>query len=146
MLEAKQFLLWLYLPLSSFCVANHACPTHSDIKHTAQLDYVDYTHTHADMYFKVRYDHQDLILTFRLPGQAPFARPASSHYASASGDFDRGNINWGFTNHYRTDFATFLMKYIVFRNAYPTETMVDCLYMSTLEGYFLYGHIWMHKN
>ena len=131
----------------AFCCVNasdFSCPTHDAIKSKARLDSIDYTHSHANMYFKLEGNHQNLSLSFRLPGQAPFARPASSHYASDSASFNRGDINWGFTNHYRTDFASTLMKYIVFKAAYPTATMVDCVYLSTLEGYFIYGHIWMH--
>tara|TARA_B100001989_G_scaffold237287_1_gene199832 strand:- start:742 stop:1194 length:453 start_codon:yes stop_codon:yes gene_type:complete len=136
------FILFIYCSIHA---SDFSCPTHDTLKSKAQLDSIEYTHSHANMYFKLESNHQNLSLSFRLPGQAPFARPASSHYASDSESFNRGDINWGFTNHYRTDFASTLMKYIVYKAAYPTDTMVDCVYLSTLEGYFIYGHIWMHR-
>jgi len=138
--------------LSSFCLCpaitlagSLACPSHTYIKEHARLEYIDYGEHYAYMYFTVPYHSRTLTLSFRLPAQPPFARPISSHYVSDSEAYNRGNVNWGLTHHYQTDFASTLMRYIAYRDVYPLTSQADCLYLSTLEGYFLYGHIWMLK-
>ena len=95
------------------------------------------------MYFSINHNAHSSLLTFRLPAQPPFVRPKSSHYISHSSAYDQGEINWGFTAHYQQDFAQTLLKYIAYRNAYVSGNRIDCLYISMLEGYILYGHIWM---
>lgn len=120
------------------------CPTHAYIRAHAQFKDIDFKETKANMYFHLKHRDRDVVLSFRLPAAPPFARPVSSHYHSDTQAYNRGFVNWGFTAYYQQDFASRLLEYIAFRNIYyVTDTLVDCLYLSTLESYFLYGHIWI---
>lgn len=120
------------------------CPTHEQIRAHAYLQSVDFEETKAIMHFNFTHSKRNLKLSFRLPAAPPFARPISSHYHSDTQAYNRGFVNWGFTAYYQQDFASRLLEYIAFRNIYyVTDNLVDCLYLSTLESYFLYGHIWI---
>jgi len=120
------------------------CPTHEEIRAHAYLKNVEYDETKAIMHFHFAHSHRNFTLSFRLPAAPPFARPISSHYHSDTQAYNRGYVNWGFTAYYQQDFASRLLEYIAFRNIYYiTDNLVDCLYLSTLESYFLYGHIWI---
>jgi hypothetical protein len=133
--------LLLFQPLNSF--AQLTCPSHAFLSTHAALSHIDYGKHSAILHFSIPHSPHAPLLTFRLPAQPPFARPKSEHYVSHSAAYDRGEVNWGFTAYYQQDFAQNLLKFIAYRDAFVSGSKVDCLYISMLEGYFLYGHVWL---
>ena len=126
--------------------ADGLCPNHFELKSDAVFKNIVYYESHADFSFTINHHHRLLTLTFRLPSHPPFARIASSHYTSNTSAYNRGHVNWGFTEHYKGDFADVLLDYIAFRGGYVHDVYTDCLYLSLLENNFLYGHIWIREH
>ena len=142
-MQKNNHFLPILLLLATYTAYGHlVCPSHSEIKSYAHFHEIEYNTKFARMVFNLNVEQHQLSLTFNLPASPPFTRPASSHFNNST-FFNRGEVNWGFTDHYKTDFATVLLDNIVYRNAYQAGNQVDCLYMSILENYFLYGHIWI---
>lgn len=142
MQKNSRFSLFLLLLVTYKAYGQIVCPSHSQIKNNAHFHEIEYNSKFARMFFNLNVEQHQLSLTFYLPASPPFTRPASSHF-SGGPLFDRGDVNWGFTDHYKKDFATVLIDGIVFRNAYLAGDQVDCLYVAILENYLLYGHIWI---
>ena len=137
----RPMLAYLFLLSSQLALAS-VCPNHYQIKAVAKFTSIEYSSESAEMTFQVPFNGQKRVLTFVLPAHPPFTRDVSPHYVSNSTPWDRGHVNWGTTEHYKTDYATVLLNYVAFRAAYDYDGNVDCVYLSILENNYLYGHLW----
>ena len=133
------FLMSLFFLCFSSLFAN-TCPSHTEIKNSHNFNNVSYVHRKATFSYSIIHNHKHLTLNMQLPNSPPFARTNHPRYNQKYSTEDK---NWGFTEHYKYDFANHMIQYISLHTIPELPDYTKCIYYSMLENYLIYGDIFV---